>query len=159
MIDHRFTSPGARASAGATAAGAAVVLALALGACTDAPTAPAAPAASAALAATPVTLVGPAGQALLEDARSRLLPSLAEQALRGKLHDRLQALAAALDDGDEPSARRQLALTRKLVKASARRGDGADLASLTLALDEIEAQLDSPVVPSPLAPSVQPTQP
>jgi hypothetical protein len=53
-------------------------------------------------------------------------------------------LGAALEAGDEPGARRQLTLARKLVAASARKGDGADLASLSLALHEIEAQLDAP---------------
>jgi hypothetical protein len=142
MTDHRVT-PLRRAPAAATA----VVFALALGACTDAPTKPAPDvpiaATDAAASAAPLALAGPAGRALLEDAHSRLLPSLAEQALRGRMQDRLKALATALDAGDEPGARRQLALTRKLVTASARRGDGADLASLTLALDEIETQLDA----------------
>jgi hypothetical protein len=145
MTDHhRITQRGGRAPV----AGAAIALALALGACTDASTKPAAGAPIATTAATasavPVARVGPAGQALLEDARERLLPSLAEQALRGRLQDRLTALGAALDAGDEAGARRQLALARKLVAASARKGDGADLASLILALHEIEAQLDAP---------------
>jgi hypothetical protein len=48
-----------------------------------------------------------------------------------------------------PASRRQLALTRKLVAASVRKGDGADLASLVLALDEIEARLDAPADPQP----------
>jgi hypothetical protein len=151
MNDHRSISPSGLPTAGATAAGAAVVLALALGACADAPTKPAdgavlsPPAASAPV----LSLAGAAGQTLLDDAKTRLLPSLAEQMLRGRLQDRLAALGAALDAGDAAATRRQLALTRKLVAASARKGDGADLGSLILALDEIEARLDAPGTTQP----------
>jgi hypothetical protein len=150
MTDHRPISPGGLPAGGAAAAGAAVVLALALGACADAPTKPPAAALAAPVASAPArSPTGLAGQTLLDDATTRLLPSLAEQMLRGRLQDRLAALGAALEAGDAAATRRQLALTRKLVAASARKGDGADLGSLTLALDEIEAQLDAPATTQP----------
>jgi hypothetical protein len=137
MTDSRFTSPGA-----------AVVLALALGACAaDAPTAatPAVPGAPSETRA--VVSDGPMSQ-LLEDARGRLVPSLAEATMRGRLQDRLQALAAALDDGEDSRVRRQLALTRKQVSVSARTLDDADLAALTLALDQIQSRIDASAEPA-----------
>jgi hypothetical protein len=76
------------------------------------------------------------------------VPSLAEAAMRGRLQDRLTALAAALDDGDDTRVRRQLALTRKQVAASARTLDDADLSALTLALDQIQARIDAPAEPA-----------
>jgi hypothetical protein len=150
MNRHRPNSP-TGLPPGATATGAAVVLALALGACADAPTKPAATAQmSAPVASAPaLSLAGAAGRTLLDDATSRLVPALGEQALRGRLQDRLKSLGAALEAGDVAATRRQLALARRLVAASARKGDGADLASLTLALDEIEAQLDAPATAQP----------
>jgi hypothetical protein len=137
MSDSRFTSSGA-----------AVVLALALGACTaDTPTAATPAISGAPSAARAVVSDGPTSQ-LLEDARGRLVPSLAEAAMRGRLQDRLTALAAALDDGDDTRVRRQLALTRKQVAASARTLDDADLSALTLALDQIQARIDAPAEPA-----------
>ncbi|MFL5522114.1 MAG: hypothetical protein ACJ8B6_14320 [Gemmatimonadales bacterium] len=141
MTDDCFS---AHAGRGGAAAGAAVVLAMAIAACSpDAPSTTAPAVAAPASAVHAVALSGPTSQ-LLDDARGRLLSSLDEQQLRGRLQDRLTALAEALTAGDEPATRRQLALARKLVAASGRSLDGADLSALTLALDQIEARLDEP---------------
>lgn len=130
-----------------TSAAAAIAVALTLGACADSPTTPQAanddmPTVSAA------TARGPAG-VLLQDASSRLLPSLGEVTLRAELEHRLDMLATALESGDADRIRRQLTLTRKVVERQSRAGDVADLASLSLALDQIDAQLAAPAAEQP----------
>lgn len=135
-----------------SSATAAVALALTLGACADSPTTPQPSPADARPTVTAATAQGPTGS-LLQDASARLLPSLSEAKLRLELEHHLDLLAAALSSGDKVRARRQLALARKTIESQLRAGDVADLGALSLALDQIDEQLDAP---SARAESVQP---
>lgn len=121
----------------------AIALALTFGACADGPTTPAAaPSEGSTPTATAATATGAAG-ALLQDASSRLLPALGQAKLRLELERHLDLLAAALEAEDTPRARRQLGLARKTIERQAKAGDVSDLAVLTLALDQIDEQLDA----------------
>jgi hypothetical protein len=131
-----------------TSAAAAIALALTLGACADSPTTPQAAADESMPTVSAATARGPAG-VLLQDASSRLLPSLGEVTLRAELEHRLDMLATALESGDADRVRRQLTLTRKILERQSRAGDVADLASLSLALDQIDAQLTAPAAEAP----------
>jgi hypothetical protein len=119
-------------------------VALTLAACThDAPTAPKSAAATAsrqmAAAAPDRSGIGSA----LDDASIRLLPSVADIAAHAQLNGYLRDLSAQLDAGDTDKARRSLALARKALEANAKIGEPADLAAIGLALDQVEALLQS----------------
>jgi hypothetical protein len=131
-----------------TSAAAAIALALTLGACADSPTTPQKAADEGMPTVSAATARGPAG-VLLQDASSRLLPSLGEVTLRAELEHRLDMLATALESGDADRVRRQLTLTRKILERQSRAGDVADLASLSLALVQIDAQLTAPAAEAP----------
>ena len=122
-----------------TTAATALALALTLGACADSPTTPQATADETAPTVSAATARGPAGE-LLQDASSRLLPSLGQVTVRAELEHRLDMLATALESGDADRIRRQVTLTRKIIERQSRAGDVADLASLSLALDQIDAR-------------------
>jgi hypothetical protein len=122
---------------------AAVAFALTLGACADSPTTPHATPTEAASPVTAATATGPTGF-LLQDASARLLPSLGDAKLRLALEHHLDLLAAALSANDKTQARRQLALARRTIEQQVRAGDVADLGALSLALDQIDEQLDAP---------------
>jgi hypothetical protein len=81
--------------------------------------------------------------ALLDDASTRLMPSLADVKLEAQLRGHLDDLAAALEDNSAARARRQIALARKVIASLTDSPDAADLAVLRLTLDQVEAQLDA----------------
>jgi hypothetical protein len=126
-----------------TSASAAVAIALSLSACADSPTKPQSSPADASTSVSAATAQGPSGF-LLQDASARLLPSLGEAKLRLELEHHLDLLAAALSNSDKPRARRQLVLARQTIARQLRTGDVADLGALSLALDQIDEQLDAP---------------
>lgn len=131
------------AATGSKVAATAFMVALATTACSkDRPTEPtgeATLAATAIMSASGRVAVG----ALLDDASTRLMPSLGDVTAQAQLRGHLDDLAAALEGNSAAKARRQIALARKVIAALAESPDVADLAVLRITLDQVEAQLDA----------------
>lgn len=93
---------------------------------------------------------GPDLLAALDDADTRLAPSLAALT-RAPLRAALAALRDALTAGDAPRGRRALAAVRALLVRHARDGDGdgADLAAVALLADAAAPVVDAAVGAAP----------
>ena len=125
-------------------------VALSLAACgRDAPTAP-----TSAESASPVSQVAAArlivpdgvGQAL-DDASTRLIPSLGDATARALLNGYLNDLSTYLAAGDVDNARRSLMRARKAIGSHANAAEKADLAAIELALAQAEAVLPADAAP------------
>ena len=124
-------------------------VALSLAACgRDGPTAPtsAAPAASVSQGAATLIVPDGVGQAL-DDASTRLIPSLGDATARVLLNGYLNDLSTYLAAGDVANARRALAHARKAIGARASAAEKADLAAIELALAQAEALLPAEAAP------------
>jgi hypothetical protein len=77
----------------------------------------------------------------LDDASSRLVPSLKAFVAKSRLDGHLRDLSARLAQGDEAGVRRALSLARKALTESAGADEAPDLAAIELALDRVEALL------------------
>ena len=86
---------------------------------------------------------------LIEDASGRLSSAIEDQITRESVRELLGALSSALANGNAPSAHTQIARLRKIIDESAKAADGANLAALGLALDQIELQLNGDATPNP----------
>ena len=109
-------------------------------ACADGPTAPRAlgcPTARVPLCTDAARAA--AVRAALDDASTRLVPTLANATARAGLAGRLPVLAARLDAGDVAGARTALATARAALAGEA--ADAPDLAAIQLTLAEIASAL------------------
>jgi hypothetical protein len=86
---------------------------------------------------------------LIDDASGRLSAAIEDQIIRERVRELLGALSSALANGNAPSAHTQIARLRKIIDESAKASDGANLAALGLALDQIELQLNGDATPNP----------
>ena len=125
-------------------------VALSLAACgRDAPTAPTSgPSASTVsqVAATPLIVPAGVGEAL-DDASTRLIPSLGDATARALLNGYLNDLSTYLAAGDVDNARRSLMRARKAIGSHASAAEKADLAAIELALAQAEAVLPADAAP------------
>ena len=119
-------------------------VALSIAACgRDAPTAPPSSASAsltAQVAATPLIVPAGIGQAL-DDASTRLIPSLGDATARALLNGYLNDLSTYLAAGDVDNARRSLMRARKAIGTHASAAEKADLAAIELALAQAESVL------------------
>lgn len=147
MSDNTVTHPRAGGAVSTRITASALVLTLATTACSnDRPTEPTSELTPA--AAPIMTAAGRlAAGTLLDDASTRLMPSLGDAIAQAELRGHLDDLSAALQANDAAKARRRIALARKTIAALADSPDAADLAVLRISLDQVEAQLDGAVAP------------
>jgi hypothetical protein len=123
-------------------------VALSLAACgRDAPTAPTESASPASQVAA-ASLIVPAGVGqALDDASTRLIPSLGDATARALLNGYLNDLSTYLAAGDVDNARRSLMRARKAIGTHASAAERADLAAIELALAQAEAVLPADAAP------------
>jgi len=123
-------------------------VAISLAACgRDAPTAPTESALpSSQVAAASLIVPAGVGQAL-DDASTRLIPSLGDATARALLNGYLNDLSTYLAAGDVDNARRSLARARKAIGTHASAAEKADLAAIELALAQAEAVLPAEAAP------------
>ena len=123
-------------------------VAISLAACgRDAPTAPTESASPSSQVAA-ATLIMPAGVGqALDDASTRLIPSLGDATARALLNGYLNDLSRYLAAGDVDNARRSLARARKAIGTHASAAEKADLAAIELALAQAEAVLPPDAAP------------
>jgi hypothetical protein len=123
-------------------------VAISLAACgRDAPTAPTASASpSTQVAAASLIVPAGVGQAL-DDASTRLVPSLGDATARALLNGYLNDLSTYLAAGDVANARRSLMRARKAIGTHASAAERADLAAIELALAQAEAVLPADAAP------------
>ena len=111
-------------------------------ACADSPTKPRS-SLSASTAQNTIAVNRAVTSPLIADASGRLAGSVADAVARDKLRRHLALLSKALDEGQANAVRRELALVRNVIAEREKTGDGADLAAVSLALDQIETQLSA----------------
>lgn len=124
-------------------------VALSIAACgRDAPTAPTSASAApvSQVAAAPLVVPDGVGQAL-DDASTRLIPSLGDATARALLNGYLKDLSTYLAAGDVDNARRSLMRARKAIGTHASAAEKADLAAIELALAQAEAVLPADAAP------------
>jgi hypothetical protein len=114
-------------------------------ACADAPTKPTALVTSSSRSAVMETRG--VATPLIDDASGRLSSAIEDAVARDELRSLLNQLSSALDKGDERNARDCMARLRKLIASRADAPDAADLATIGLALDHIESQLNKATQP------------
>jgi hypothetical protein len=139
--------PSVHAVAKASAAG--VAIAIVALACGDAPTKPSALTGVVGSMSAAVSSADSRAAPLIDDASGRLSAAMEDAITRDRVRELLRGLSSALADGNATNAHAQITRLRKIIDARAEQADGADLAALGLALDQIELQLNGDATTNP----------
>lgn len=138
--------PSVHAVAKASVAGVAAIVALA---CGDAPTKPTALIDVGGSKTAAISSADGRAAPLIDDASGRLSAAMEDAITRDRVRELLRGLSSALADGNATNAHAQITRLRKIIDARAEQADGADLAALGLALDQIELQLNGDATTTP----------